>query len=818
MKSTSDKTGKVRYAEIKAKKIDYAGQPADLVIFHDITQRKEALHGAEHKFRNISEQANDAFIYLDKFGKILDVNAKAIEMFGDAKEKLLGKHFTKIGIFSIKLVPVLMRNFMNILTGKEVNIEVQIKNKKQQKIDLECSATLLKINESTGIMVIARDITERKKTEKALRDSEEKFKNLAEQSPNMVFVNKKGRVVYANKKAEEIMGYSKEEFYSPNFNFLCLIAPESRGQIKSVYEQHLKSGKDIDPLEYRLVTKYGRILDAILTSRLITYEGDKAILGTVIDITERKQLEEDLRSSEEMFRAISTSAMDAIILINNTSKITYWNPAAERIFGYTNEEAVGKQLDNLIIPQKHRELHLKSVIQAVKNGEIHENAIAFKAIRKNGTEIPIDLSISMLKIKDKTHMLGIIGDVSERKKMENELKQERDMLESVTENIGAGLTVISKDYRILWANKLLKQTFDGVKQEPCYSTYHKRDTICPDCGVKKVFESNATFDAHEFAFTDDKGNTQWIELIVTPIKDRDGTVVAALELAVNITERKIMQNKLAEYSQKLEKLVEKRTEQLKQTQAKLVKSERLATIGELAAMVGHDLRNPLTGIMGAAYYLKAKHGTEVGVKGKEMLEIIENAINYSNKIINDLLEYSQDLKLKLTATNPKAMLQSALSLIEVSEKIQIIDATEDKPTVEADTEKIRRGFVNIIQNAIDAMPEGGTLTIKSRKVKGKLEIVFKDTGTGMSEETLSKLKKGVPLFTTKAKGMGLGLPICRRLVEAHGGKLSVKSMAGKGTTVTVTIPVKPEPVGEGEEKWVLSESMLSTITSAQRAP
>ena len=89
----TDETGKVRYVEIKAKKIDYAGQPADLVIFHDITQRKEALRGAEHKFRNISEQANDAFIYLDKFGKILDVNAKAIEMFGGAKEKLLGKHF-----------------------------------------------------------------------------------------------------------------------------------------------------------------------------------------------------------------------------------------------------------------------------------------------------------------------------------------------------------------------------------------------------------------------------------------------------------------------------------------------------------------------------------------------------------------------------------------------------------------------------------------------------------------------------------------------------------------------------------------------------
>jgi two-component system sporulation sensor kinase A len=232
-------------------------------------------------------------------------------------------------------------------------------------------------------------------------------------------------------------------------------------------------------------------------------------------------------------------------------------------------------------------------------------------------------------------------------------------------------------------------------------------------------------------------------------------------------------------------------------------------------MVGHDLRNPLTGIMGAAYYLKTKHGTEIGTKGKEMLKTIEKAINYSNKIINDLLEYSRDLKLELTATTPKAILQSALPLLEVQEKIQIIDATKDKPMVKADTEKIRKGFVNIIQNAIDAMPEGGTLTIKNRKVKDKLEIAFKDTGTGMSEEALSKLKRGDPLFTTKAKGMGFGLPICRRIIEAHGGKLSVKSTAGKGTTVTVTIPVNPEPADEGEEKWIFSESVLSAITAAQ---
>jgi signal transduction histidine kinase len=397
--------------------------------------------------------------------------------------------------------------------------------------------------------------------------------------------------------------------------------------------------------------------------------------------------------------------------------------------------------------------------------------------------------------------------------MEVALKQERDMLEAVTENIGAGLIIISKDYHALWANNFIKRYKGDIEGKLCYATLNTLDAPCPDCGVKKIFEDGATIDAHEYCSATIDGKPYWVEIIATPIKDKEGNVIAALELAVDITEKKILQNKLAEYSQKLKKKVEKRTEQLKQTQAKLVKSERLATIGELAAMVGHDLRNPLTGIMGAAYYLKTKHATELGAKGKEMLEAIEKAIDYSNKIVNDLLEYSRDLKLELEETTPKEMLQKALLLFEVPDKIRIIDATEDKPAVKVDTEKILRVFDNIIKNAVDAMPEGGTLTIKSRKVKGKLEIAFTDTGTGISEETLSKL--GSPLFTTKAKGMGFGLSICRRIVEAHGGKISLDSEIGKGTKVTVTISVNPRPVDEGEEKWIFSQSMLSATLTAQ---
>jgi PAS domain S-box-containing protein len=241
----------------------------------------------------------------------------------------------------------------------------------------------------------------------------------------------------------------------------------------------------------------------------------------------------------------------------------------------------------------------------------------------------------------------------------------------------------------------------------------------------------------------------------------------------------------------------------KQLEQKLVKAERFASIGELAGMVGHDLRNPLTSIKGAVYYLKNKQTVGMDVKGKEMLETIEKSINYSNKIINDLLEYSREIKLELIETTPRLLLNNALSLVEIPEGIRVINATEDNPKTKVDTSKIDRVLVNLTKNAFEAMPHGGTLTINSKLAGDDVEISFNDTGTGMTPEVLGKIWN--PLFTTKAKGMGFGLSICKRILEAHGGRISVESTVGVGSTFTVTLPIDPKLVDEPEEIWVNRE-------------
>jgi len=232
----------------------------------------------------------------------------------------------------------------------------------------------------------------------------------------------------------------------------------------------------------------------------------------------------------------------------------------------------------------------------------------------------------------------------------------------------------------------------------------------------------------------------------------------------------------------------------------------------LAAMVGHDLRNPLMGIDGATYYLKTKLGSKMDEKVKEMFELIEKDIEYSNNIITDLLEYSREIRLEKVETNPKSIMKEALSLVKIPESIQVSDLTQSEPKIEVDVERLKRVFINIIKNAIDAMPEGGRLTITTKESDDSLEIAFTDTGVGMSKETLDKL--WTPLFTTKAKGMGLGLSICKRFVEAHEGNISVKSTVGKGTTFTVTIPIKLKIEG-GETTWLNQpEYLLSTTTKA----
>jgi len=239
------------------------------------------------------------------------------------------------------------------------------------------------------------------------------------------------------------------------------------------------------------------------------------------------------------------------------------------------------------------------------------------------------------------------------------------------------------------------------------------------------------------------------------------------------------EEKLREHSEHLEELVEVRTKELRA-------AERMAAIGELATMVAHDLRNPLQGIATATYNLRKHTGKRIDKVSKEMYEIIEQDIQHSDRIVSDLLAYSKEVPLDMKETDAQATTKSALAHVKVPKRIHVVNSTKSLPKMMADAEKMRRILINLIENAIDAIPNRGKLTLQSRESDGGVEITLSDNGTGMSKETLERIWN--PLFTTKAKGIGLGLPIARRLVEAQGGSIAVQSKQGIGTTFTVRIP------------------------------
>ena len=281
---------------------------------------------------------------------------------------------------------------------------------------------------------------------------------------------------------------------------------------------------------------------------------------------------------------------------------------------------------------------------------------------------------------------------------------------------------------------------------------------------------------YEFKILRHDGSTLDVETFVSLI-EYEG-LPASLSFVRSMAERKRMEKELREHSERLEYLVEKRTKELQD-------AERMAAIGELAAMVGHDLRNPLTGIMGAAYFLKKKYTSTSDLDTDKMLEIIERNVEYSNKIVNDLLDYSKKIQPELYRMDLVGVVGDALESVEIPDNITVDQKKLGRVQADVDPQMMKRVLINMLSNAVDAMPDGGDIRIESRKQGDRLELLLTDTGTGIPKDVLQYIWK--PLFTTKAKGMGFGLSICKRLVECQGGSIKVESAEGKGTTFTISL-------------------------------
>ncbi len=242
-------------------------------------------------------------------------------------------------------------------------------------------------------------------------------------------------------------------------------------------------------------------------------------------------------------------------------------------------------------------------------------------------------------------------------------------------------------------------------------------------------------------------------------------------------------------SKNFEKLVVKRTRQLKETNDLLVKSEKIAAIGQAATMVGHDLRNPLQAIENGVFLLDtelAKHS--IYQKTSKTLQAIHDSIKYADNIVNNLISFAATRKPEFLKTNINKHVKEVLSQVKTQENIEIVIDVNQLPEIEADEKMIKRIILNLSNNGIQAMEKtGGILKVSTREKNGFIEISFEDTGIGIKKENLEKIF--TPFFTTKAQGMGVGLAICKRFVELHGGSIEIESEEGKGSRCIVEIPM-----------------------------
>lgn len=229
----------------------------------------------------------------------------------------------------------------------------------------------------------------------------------------------------------------------------------------------------------------------------------------------------------------------------------------------------------------------------------------------------------------------------------------------------------------------------------------------------------------------------------------------------------------------------------KNIEDRLVKAERLASIGELAGQLGHDLRNPLAGMKNSIYLLRKKGGQLTDFQRAEFLDVLDRAVEDSNRIVTSLIDYSSELRLYYEECSLRDLVDRAVSKIAISNQIQIEIDLEDL-TLNLDVSRMERVLTGIIQNAVQAIPQEGTIRITASSEERKVALSIIDSGEGIPEEVQAKIF--TPLVTTKAKGMGMSLAIFKRIVEAHDGRITIQSEKGTGTKVKITLPIENNQV------------------------
>jgi two-component system, cell cycle sensor histidine kinase and response regulator CckA len=624
------------------------------------------------------------------------------------------------------------------------------------------------------------DITSRKRAEENLRKSEARLR----ESQKVARIGSWSWNVVDNTlewSDEACRRFDKDpETFTPSVEyFVNLIHPEDREAVQKAMQATLKNDTPYH-IQPRIINESGR--EWVLEGFGIVERDINGIplrfAGTVQDITERKKAEAALRESEEKFRMIFDRANDGMLIADiSTKKFVAANQTICRMLGYTEDEILTKGLMD-IHPEEAIPIVIKDFETQMKGEERIEADIPVK--RKDGTVFYAEILAAPLEFGNMQYAVGIFHDISARKEAEEKIRQSEAFIRKILDTVDEGFIVIDRDFRILTVNKAycsqVGESCDLIIGRHCYEVSHKTLRPCfeegEECAVRHAFETgepHAVLHKHR----DAKGSVLYVETKAFPIKDSSGAVTSVIETVNNITEKHLLEE-----------------EQLK--------IQKLEAIGTLAGGIAHDFNNLLQGVFG--YISMAKMTLDQKERSLTMLEQAEKALHISVDLTTQLLTFSKGGKPLKKKIQLQSVIENSVRFALSGSRVDFrIKFDENLWSVDADEGQIGQVVQNIVLNADQAMPVGGTINVAVRNVsapgeglpaslaKGKyIEISVKDDGIGIPKQYINRLFD--PYFTTKEKGSGLGLATSYSIIKNHGGLIDVESQLGKGSTFLVYLP------------------------------
>lgn len=476
-----------------------------------------------------------------------------------------------------------------------------------------------------------------------------------------------------------------------------------------------------------------------------------------------------------------------------------WSMELYRIFGIEprREGLSMEEYQSFIHPDDAEEIGRRMQESLIKPILNQKTEVDYRIIRPDGLVRAIHSQRLIREVTDDGKLKVIVGvdqDVTEQRQALKALKKSEERFRVVAE--AANVMVYEADVasgKIHFVHGV--ENLLGFKPSEIEHTLdwaltriHPSDISTVEATLKASL-TNPAKDKYsiEYRIRQKNGNYITVKDTAKAVKTSDGKTRCFIGGIRDITQRTRDREQIQQYSRHLEELVEQRTKQL-------ISLERLAAIGEVAGMVGHDIRNPLQALTGEVYLIRSDLDSITDPAAKqsvtESLDSVDQDISYINKIVADLQDYSRKLNPETTQIDLTRLLSELLKTISIPQKIHLTLNVAPQTKLAADSTFLRRALTNLINNAVQAMPDGGNLAVAGAQTDNTTCITVADTGVGIPPDVQAKLF--TPMFTTKAKGQGFGLAVVKRLIEAQGGTISFQSQPGKGTKFTVQLPTRAE--------------------------